>query len=219
MPRSMRAFARDGPLPDSSLRLLVAALATGLLLPAAAPAQAQVGLGAERYEVTITPPKRPGTEAPVDAESGVAPEAAPAGEAAAPADADAAPASAPASAAGSATTAAPVGTPAAVGASPASAASVKTEPAATRAGSNLPLKTLQVGAFRQKDSATDLRAALASGFQEVAIVEVQSGGEPLYRVIVGRQPHGPALDDLKRRLAAAGHPAFEVPAPPASGSR
>jgi cell division protein FtsN len=78
----------------------------------------------------------------------------------------------------------------------------------------LPQRTLQVGAFRQQKSATNLHEKLAAAFSDVTIVEVQSGGESLYRVIVGRMPHGPALDDLRHRLVAAGYPAFEVPAPP-----
>jgi cell division protein FtsN len=176
----------------------------------ALPASAQVGLGAERYEVTITPPKRPGTEAPVDAEAGQAETAAPAGPAASmpPTDPDnvlgAAPAAPPVAPRSSATAPAP--------------SAVAADPSSARPATNAPLRTLQVGAFRQKQSAADLRDGLSSNFQDVQVVEVQSGGEPLYRVIVGRQPRGPALDDLKRRLTAAGHPAFEVPAPPASAA-
>ena len=75
------------------------------------------------------------------------------------------------------------------------------------------MRTLQVGAFRARKSAASLHDALAPSFKDVAILEVQSGGEPLYRVNVGRMPHGPALDDLRRRLVAAGHPAFEIAAP------
>ena len=201
-------------------------LAAGLLLPSlmtATAARAQVGLGAERYEVTITPPKRPGTEAPVDAEGAAAASPATgAPEGAAPAANDAAdPAageSAPGGAASPAEAAAPTSAASAAPAASVPAASAPA-PSAKPVPSNLPPKTLQVGAFRQKDSAADLRDKLAAGFPDVAIVEVQSGGEPLYRVIVGRLPRGPGLDDLKRRLAAAGHPAFEVPAPPPSGSR
>lgn len=174
----------------------------------ALPAVAQVGLGAERYEVTITPPKRPGTEAPVDAEAGSAAESAPAAGPAAslpPTDPDNVLGAAPAAAGSAATAPAP--------------SAAATDPSSARPAANAPLRTLQVGAFRQQQRAADLRDGLAPDFRDVQVVEVQSGGEPLYRVIVGRQPHGPALDDLKRRLTAAGHPAFEIPAPPASAAR
>jgi cell division protein FtsN len=72
---------------------------------------------------------------------------------------------------------------------------------------------LQVGAYRQRSSAIAMRDKLVTAFQDVAIVEVQSGGEALYRVNVGRLPRGAALDEVRRRLIAAGYPAFEVPAP------
>lgn len=195
---------------------VVSWLMTILLLTwgmAAAPSLAQIGLGAERYEVTITPPKRPGTEAPVDAEG----TADPAPAATAPPETGEA---VPAADTASREAAAPSGSaaPAAPAIAAASGAPLPKAPAAAKPASDLPQKTLQVGAFRHKDSAADLREALVAGFQDVSIVEVESGGEPLYRVIVGKQPHGPSLDDLKRRLAAAGHPAFEVPAPPASAA-
>ena len=61
-------------------------------------------------------------------------------------------------------------------------------------------------------SATALRQELA-GFPDVQVSEVSSGGEPLFRVTVGRLPKGKALDELKRRLSAAGHPVFEIAAP------
>lgn len=191
-------------MPEPSAR----SLALGLALLAAvagpaSPAGAQVGLGAERYEVTITPPKRPGTEAPVDAESGAAPAAGPVA---------ATPPTDPNNVLGAepAPTAATTPRPATAPAAPA------TNPAPARAAANAPLRTLQVGAFRQQASANELRDVLSANFQDVQVVEVQSGGEPLYRVNVGRLPRGPALDDLKKRLVAAGHPAFEVPAPAAS---
>ncbi|MFN2426605.1 MAG: SPOR domain-containing protein [Candidatus Binatia bacterium] len=163
--------------------------------------------GAERYEVTITPPKRPGTQAPVAeadeaaAASDTAPEAPPVDPAdnvlgGEPAGADAA--QAPAA-------------PAAKAAVPSGAAPT---PATTRAATNLPLRTLQVGAYRLKKSAQSMREKLAASFEDVSIVEVQSGGESLYRVNVGRLPRGPALEALRGRLVAAGHPAFDVPLPP-----
>jgi len=178
----------------------------------ALPAAAQVGLGAERYEVTITPPKRPGTEAPVDAEAGQAESAPAAGPAASvpPTDPDNVLGAAPA---------APLAAPRSTATAPAPSAATAADPSTVRPATNAPLRTLQVGAFRQQERAADLRDGLSSNFQEVQVVEVMSGGEPLYRVVVGRQPRGPALDDLKRRLTAAGHPAFEIPAPSASAAR
>lgn len=205
---------RPEPSPKPAARASVAAAAALLCAPFvfAAPAAAQVGLGAERYEVTITPPKRPGSEA-------ASPETAPA-DAAAEKSADQAPAS-PGSpppdddnyqlgASGKATTAAPSSAPA-----PAHA-EAPAAPAAARPATTGPLHTLQVGAYRQRGSASALAAKLGPSFTDVDIVEVQSGGQPLYRVNVGRLPRGSALDDLKKRLVAAGYPAFEVAAPPVS---
>lgn len=75
-----------------------------------------------------------------------------------------------------------------------------------------PRLALQVGAFRLRPSAEKLRDTLAASFRDVIIIDTTSGGEPLYRVRVGSLPKGPALDDIKRRLLAAGYPAFEVAA-------
>jgi cell division protein FtsN len=189
------------------------ALATLVALSSWMPATAiaQVGLGAERYEVTITPPKRPGSEGAGDAAQ---PEA---GDAASPAPKDAAKqesATSPDAAGqvaptGEAATGAPPAASPPSGGTAAVAAKEKTAPPAPSG----PPHTLQVAAFRQKKSADSLRDDLAATFQDVTVLEVQSGGEPLYRVYVGHMPHGPALDDIRRRLVAAGHPAFEVPAP------
>lgn len=152
--------------------------------------------------MTITPPKRPGSEA-APAES--APGAAPAAE-----DAAASPAT---DAAASPEAKAPA-TPGAAGSlAPADAGTVAAKPAA-----NLPLRTLQVGAFRHRGSARELQGELAADFPDVTVIEVKSGGEPLYRVNVGRLPKGKALDDLRGRLAAAGHASFDVEAPPASAA-
>ena len=163
-------------------------------------ATAQAGPGAERYEVTITPPKRPGSEtAP---EEGDVPEpetgAAEGGDAIPPTAGDAAASPEPSSPATETTSTPrrPPAAPAPVG----------------------PLRTLQVGAYRRRSSAEELRDSLLANFRDVTILEVESGGEPLYRVNVGTMPRGAALEDLKRRLLAAGHPAFEVlaPGPPKS---
>lgn len=167
-------------------------------------AHAQGGAGSERYEVTITPPKRPGTEAAGEAAQppatpDAAVDAGPAGSPAAPAAA--------AKAAPSADNVLGAGEPAAAAAVPG------------RAPANAPLRTLQVGAFRQQASAEALREQLSPTFEDVAVVEISSGGEPLYRVNVGRLPKGPELTALKKRLADAGFPAFDVPLPKTSSSR
>lgn len=177
------------------------------------PAAAQVGLGAERYEVTITPPKRPGSEAPVD--EGTAPGA----------PTQATPGAGTANDVPGARTAnetlGAVAVPGAPEAPASDAGAATAAPAATasakaRVDPNLPQRTLQVGAFRQHKSAQAMRDKLAAAFQDVVIVEVQSGGEALYRVNVGRLPRGAGLDDLRRRLVAAGYPAFDVAAPAVS---
>lgn len=192
-------------MPSRRAALLASLLALAPLLPATA--SAQDDSGAERYEVTITPPKRPGSEAAKPA-SGEAGTEVPGSKEAAGRDGDAAPsprADEPepgTDRAASPAAAAPAG-------APAGSAAVASKDAAP-AG---PPHTLQVGAFRQQKSAQSLRDELAASFHDVTVLEVQSGGEPLYRVCVGRMPHGPALDEIRRRLVAAGHPAFEVPAP------
>jgi cell division protein FtsN len=187
---------------------LVAALAIASLA-LSQPVLAQVGLGAERYEVTITPPKRPGSEtAPAATPPGAAAETAPK---AAGADTD------PVLGAGAPSEAAPSTAPApdakAGAVSPNATASAE-----ARVNPNLPQRTLQVGAFRQRKSAESMRDKLAATFADVVIVEIQSGGEALYRVNVGRLPRGPGLDDLRRRLVAAGYPAFDVAVPAASST-
>jgi cell division protein FtsN len=190
MPSSTRS--RVGRLAQA---IAASALVAAVCVPATS-VRAQGGAGAERYEVTITPPKRPGSEPATD-------------PAATPPPAEDAAGTAPASGA-----AAPVnGSQQPASAPPAAPAA---DPATARATSNLPLRTLQVGAYRQRTRAEQLQEALSPTFDNVDIVEVQSGGEPLYRVNVGRAPRGPALEDLKKRLATAGFPAFEVLVPVAT---
>jgi cell division protein FtsN len=200
--------------PRLRLRGATAMSVLAALVAAPPVALAQVGLGAERYEVTISPPKRPGSEG-VEATGEAAPEGT--GEGSASPSASAPPTD-PDQVLGGAEAVPPPATPGAAVSSAAAPPAVS-DAATARTAPAGPLRMLQVGAFRLKKSAGELRDALASEFPDVAIVEVQSGGEPLYRVNVGRLPRGPALDDLKRRLVAAGHPAFEVAAPAASGSR
>jgi len=151
-------------------------------------AQAQ-NAGADHYEVTIAPPPRPGS-APLDP------------AASSPGSPSSAPSSSPSASKDGARD--KVSQPAA--GEPASARTP--EPSApVPAG---PLRSLQVGAYRQRRSADQMQEKLGDAFGEVQVVEVESGGEKLYRVRVGKLPAGPALTDLKSRLLAAGYPAFEV---------
>jgi len=191
--------------------LMVAGVGPALVIASAAAAAAQPNApkgGEQRYEVTIAPPHRPGTPMPKssvdkdeDDTGAVEDETAPedsGAESVAPNEAGVAdtPAqSAPASAAGD---------------KPAATASAKANVSKTPAA---PRTALQVGAYRQRASAEKLRETLSASFSDVTIVETTSGGEPLYRVRVGRIPRGPAVDDTKRRLLAAGYTAFEVALP------
>lgn len=170
-----------------------------LALVGAGDAFGQAGPGAERYEVTITPPKRPGSETAPEEGDVLAPEsgAPELGDVVPPAADDAA---------------TPEGT-SAPAAETTSTPKRTVAPAAAAAMPAGPLRTLQVGAYRRRSSAEELRDVLLANFRDVTVLEVESGGEPLFRVNVGRMPKGAALEDLKRRLLAAGHPAFEVLAP------
>lgn len=183
---------------------LSAALAASAIALDAGDALAQAGAGAESYEVTISPPKRPGS--------------APAADAAVPAagatGAEAAVSAGEDGAGTPASTAPAAGAPAAGTAAPA-ASVTRVAPVAKPSG---PPRTLQVAAFRQHERAESLRDELAESFSDVAILEVSSGGEPLYRVNVGRLPKGAELDELKKRLAASGFPSFDVAAPPAKAA-
>jgi len=163
--------------------------------------------------VTITPPKRPGTEQPVvegpSAGNGAgAPEGAADDPDAEAATNRAAPASSGADSGGT------KHAPAAIDAGSAAAVSAVQPPTASASVPVGPPHSLQVGAFRRQRSADDLQRKLAANFPDVVVVEVLSGGDPLYRVYVGRVARGPQLDALKRELLAAGHASFEVAAPP-----
>lgn len=184
---------------------IVVATATLVVGATAGDALAQGGPGAERYEVTITPPKRADSDAG-DETTAPPPGAAEAAAAAALSPATAAPAAKAAPSTDNVLGATEAARPAA-------------PPSTALASPNAPLRTLQVGAFRQQASAEALRDQLAPTFQDVAIVEISSGGEPLYRVNVGRLPKGPELAALRKRLADAGFPAFDVPMPKTPSSR
>jgi hypothetical protein len=163
--------------------LLLATLVVALLAPLPSGAQ-----GTDHYEVTIAPPTRPGKQPaapPPTLPASSAPEAAaaPEAKAAAPSDLSQQP----------------------------TAQQATAEPAASAAAQPTgPLRSLQVGAYRQRRSAEQMSEKLGDAFGEVQVIEVDSGGEKLYRVRVGRMPAGPALSELKSRLLAAGYPAFEV---------
>ena len=155
-------------------------VAAAVLLALHASSAAAQNAGADHYEVTIAPPPRPGKEPAAQ------PPTPP------PADADDGADASPAP-----------GAPTATAPAPAAAASQAAKPVG-------PLRSLQVGAYRQRRSAEAMSEKLGDAFGDVQLVEVDSGGEKLYRVRVGRLPAGPALNDLKSRLLAAGYPAFEV---------
>ena len=194
-------MSRTRPIRLSAQSLCVIATLTTLQLALEiAPARAQGKAGAERYEVTITPPKRPGSE------EAVVEAVPPIPTATAPGD-DVLGERPPVAASANAAVAVP--TPnSATTEQPASPVAAKKTIAP-----NLPMRSLQIGAFRQRSSADALHQELRATFPDVIVVEVESGGSPLYRVFVGRMPHGPELDAVRRRLVAASQPAFEVAAP------
>ncbi len=198
--RAAPSLARSFGHSCLSQIFVAATICAGALIPQVS--LAQTGAGAERYEVTITPPKRPGSEP-----ASVAPAEPATDGASAPAPVAPAPAGEAAKQGGAPTATANAGA--------ATVAPAVPEIPALPVG---PLRTLQVGAFRQQKSAVSLHDTLVEAFQDVVVVEAQSGGEPIYRVNVGRLPRGPALDDLKRRLVAAGYPTFEVLAPVAESA-
>jgi type II secretory pathway predicted ATPase ExeA/cell division septation protein DedD len=73
-----------------------------------------------------------------------------------------------------------------------------------------PTIALQVGAFRELRSAIELRAKLSQKFEDVYISTVESGGEPLYRVRVGRLKSKDETPALRAKLQTAGYPSFRV---------
>ncbi|RMF24798.1 MAG: SPOR domain-containing protein [Deltaproteobacteria bacterium] len=163
------------------------------------------------YEVQIKPPPRPGAAAPETAKPPEKPVAAP-------------PAGTPAiekveSATHEAGPARPAAEAPAAPASPAPAVRPETAPSAgttetsskiTGSATTKPWVSLQVGAFRNLKSAHALQRKLAKTFSDVYISTVESGGEPLYRVRVGRFRTADESLELKSRLLAAGFPSFRV---------
>ena len=75
-----------------------------------------------------------------------------------------------------------------------------------------PADSLQVGAFRELRSAADMKARLQKHFDDVYISTVESGGEPLYRVRVGRYRDNRNALHTTQLLQAAGYPSFRVKA-------
>ena len=73
--------------------------------------------------------------------------------------------------------------------------------------------SLQVGAFRERSSADSLRDKLAQQFKDVYVSTIHSGGEPLYRVRVGKFKAPEDTLTIKDRLQAAGYASFRVSEP------
>jgi cell division septation protein DedD len=91
-------------------------------------------------------------------------------------------------------------------ATPAAPAAVGHTPAVKTAG----LIGLQVAAFRSLASAEELKSRLSKQFADVYVSEVISGGEPLYRVRVGKFKTSQESDALRAKLQAAGYASFRV---------
>jgi cell division protein FtsN len=72
--------------------------------------------------------------------------------------------------------------------------------------------SLQVGAFRELKSAHELRNRLQDKFADVHISTTDSGGDPLYRVRVGRFANDDEANRTKETLQAAGFASFRVEA-------
>ncbi len=73
-----------------------------------------------------------------------------------------------------------------------------------------PKFTLQVGAYRSAANARVFVDELELDFEDVYLSEVHSGGEPLYRIRVGKFATAEEREAVKKRLVAAGHPCFDV---------
>ena len=73
-----------------------------------------------------------------------------------------------------------------------------------------PNQAMQVGAYRRRSSASDLRDRLAKTFDNVWMNESASGGESIYRVRVGVGGAVSSLSELKRQLVDRGYPCFAV---------
>jgi type II secretory pathway predicted ATPase ExeA/cell division protein FtsN len=76
-----------------------------------------------------------------------------------------------------------------------------------------PHVALQVGAFRERASAEALKAKLSRDFEDAYVSAVDSGGEPLFRVRVGKFRSPEDAAPLRERLQAAGYASFRVNEP------
>ncbi|MEE8311673.1 MAG: AAA family ATPase [Candidatus Binatia bacterium] len=76
-----------------------------------------------------------------------------------------------------------------------------------------PYVALQVGAFREMRSATNLKKKLSKSFNDVYVSTIDSGGEPLHRVRVGRFRTPEESMPLRQRLQTMGYPSFRVSEP------
>ena len=74
----------------------------------------------------------------------------------------------------------------------------------------VPQVSLQVGAFRQVESAMSLKNRLLPRFPDTWISLINSGGEPLYRVRVGHFFGVEETTSLKAELLAHGFPSFRT---------
>jgi cell division protein FtsN len=96
-------------------------------------------------------------------------------------------------------------------AAPAAAAPVSTPPApVVQTAQAVPEVSLQVGAFRQVESAMSLKNRLLPRFSDTWISRIDSGGEPLYRVRVGHFASVEETASLKAELLAHGFPSFRT---------
>jgi len=76
-----------------------------------------------------------------------------------------------------------------------------------------PRVALQVGAFRDRASADALKDKLTHQFQDVYVSEVNSGGDALYRVRVGKFRNPDDSTPMREKLQAAGYASFRVNEP------
>lgn len=178
---------------------------------------------AKRYDVTITPPVRPGSQplASLSPDQAMSPPAAASTGAAAPTANGDSPQARHSIDGGWSTekgpaqnsskpTAQPSQNKAATSAA-AAVAAVAATPARAVYASDRP--AMQVGAYRQASSAEKLKEKLLKNFDDVYVNQVVSGGEPLYRVRVGLGSRYNSLGDLKSQLAKGGYSCFPVSEP------
>ncbi len=160
------------------------------------------------YETEIPPPPRPGTIMPSPS-TGTTGRSVPPGVAIPiappPRHEDAFPVTIPGGSAPSSSTPKPP-TSGVSSSGPPPAPSVAPSAAAVGKGG----VSLQVGAFRELKSAHELRNRLQDKFADVHISTTDSGGEPLYRVRVGRFANDDEANPTKDTLQSAGFASFRV---------